>query len=376
MKKEFWPPEITSQFLVCPVPFHMDTYRGCMYNCLYCFARTHTLFSRKNKEKKAFEYLVGNDHEKLRNWISRVLNTEDDYTKANTIALKERMPIRIGGMSDPCPTIERKTKITYNILKVFEEFDYPLKIQTKNPGVLAEFSNEFESPNWVIGVSLMSVDKDFIKVCEPNSPPPKARLKAIEQLCKEDKKVMVKVQPAIYPKILEDLPDLISAIHNSGAFGVSIEGLKLRVMMPEEEQERFKVISDFLGYDLREQYKKEKKTNSDFELRNKKKLEYIKVAHELCQERDMKFYVADNDIGKYGDSLECCGTEFLQDYKIWGCSSRSIYFDNPENCSRKLEQCKDVSFFFNNKRKRYRGKTLKELADKQTRKLKNKFFQI
>lgn len=47
MQEKFWKPTITSQFRVCCVPYHMDTYRGCTYGCLYCFARDLSTFAEE-----------------------------------------------------------------------------------------------------------------------------------------------------------------------------------------------------------------------------------------------------------------------------------------------------------------------------------------
>lgn len=48
VERNFWPPSVTSQFAVCPIPFHFDTYRGCKYACLFCFARDFIRFARRS----------------------------------------------------------------------------------------------------------------------------------------------------------------------------------------------------------------------------------------------------------------------------------------------------------------------------------------
>jgi DNA repair photolyase len=50
ISRNFWRPSVTSQFCVCPIPFHFDTYRGCSYGCLFCFARDFIEFSRRNQD--------------------------------------------------------------------------------------------------------------------------------------------------------------------------------------------------------------------------------------------------------------------------------------------------------------------------------------
>lgn len=112
--------------------------RGCVYNCRYCFARDIVTFARRKSDHKSFSSLIGNRADLLDSWIQRMLAKDFDYTKGSEVALKERIPIKIGANSDPFPPIESKEHITYDTLKVSEKYDYPLEIQTKNPAGLVE----------------------------------------------------------------------------------------------------------------------------------------------------------------------------------------------------------------------------------------------
>jgi len=257
MEKKFWKPSITSQFIHCPIPYHMDTYRGCSFNCSYCFARDFVTFSRRNKigNEKSFSYLVGNRADLLEKWIERTNTKEYDYNKPEEVAFKERIPIKIGATADPFPYAEWKSKITYDILKVFHKFDYPVEIQTKNPAGICDIADDFKNPNWTIAVTLISTDEKFIKVCEPNAPSAKSRLDAIKKLTEKGYKIMIKIQPAIYPKIIEDLPELIKMAKEAGCWAVNIEGLKVRITMPEGEKKIMNKIGDFLGHNIIEYYK-------------------------------------------------------------------------------------------------------------------------
>ena len=126
--KKFWPPSVTSQFRVCPVPFHFDTYRGCRYGCLYCFARDLTEFGRRNKDSVLGKqnYLESNDPIGLLRWCERVNASRYDYEKAEEVAFKERIPVKIGATADPFPPYEKWGRITYNCLRVFGKYDYPV----------------------------------------------------------------------------------------------------------------------------------------------------------------------------------------------------------------------------------------------------------
>jgi len=317
----------------------MDTYRGCMYDCRYCFARDIVTFHRR-KTKKPFTYLVGNRPDLFEKWIKRTMEADYNYDKGEEVAFKECIPLKIGATSDPFPLVEGKEHVTFDMLKVLHTYDYPTEIQTKNPSILADYFDEMDidNPNWIVAVTLISTDEGFLKVCEPNAPSASERLESIKALTKKGINAMVKIQPAIYPKILEDLPDLVKGIKEAGCWAFNMEGLKVRISMMKEEQMILKEISDYLGYDIRETYKKEQRTGSDWELLTRKKKEYTDLAVQLGKKHDIKFFSADNDISA-GDGCECCGTEVLHDYKILN-SLRNSNFETKTPLSSALERCK------------------------------------
>lgn len=334
IERKSWKPTITSQFLHCPVPFKYDSYSGCVANCQYCFARDFVTFSRRNSVHKEFTHLVGNRPDLFEKWIERVEAKEGyDYSKAPEVAWKERIPLKIGTTADPFPPIEREERITYDMLKILHKYDYPTEIQTKFPNILAEYAEDFIGANWTIAVTLMSTDEEFLKVCEPGAPSAKVRLEAVKMLTDMGFNVMFKVQPAIYPKIVEDMPALIKAFKDAGAWAMNMEGLKVRISMPQNEQAIMQKIGDYMDMNIRDFYKNEKKLSgvkggSDYELSPMKKEEYTKVASELAKKYGLKFYNADNHFIDVGDGCECCGTAVLRDYKLLSTDARSEFYGN------------------------------------------------
>jgi len=341
METRFWKPSVTSQFLVCPVPYHMDTYRGCPYGCIFCFARDITTFARRNSEHKEFSYLVGQDTKAFKRWVDRTLAKEYDYNKAEEVAFKERMPIKIGATADPFPYAEKTERVTYDILKILHEIDYPVQMSTKNPEVLADYAHEFDNPNWTVSVSVTTMDLDFHKVVEPYAISPERKMKAIKRLTDMGIKVMIRVHPFIYPKILTDLDDIISEAKKAGCWAFMTEGMKIRVSMPKSEQELFKKLGEAIGIsDLRQFYKDEKnKCGSDYELSISKKEEVLDYCVEIAKKYDIKFFSGDNHWYKVGDGSECCGTSVLRNYKTLGCDKRCMLHGDTRNESKELQKC-------------------------------------
>lgn len=349
---KFWEPSLTSQFRVCPIPFHLDPYGGRVYNCNYCFARDFITFHRR-KSGFPFTYLEWVDPAKFEAWCKKVSKLPHfNYSKGEQVAFKERIPLKIGATSDPFPPIEKELKVTYSVLKTLDKYDYPTEIQTKNPAILLSYANDFirsgwtydpHKPNWIVAVTLISTDDNFLKVAEPNAPSANERLDAIRGLTALGIPVMVKVQPAIYPKIMDDLPDLIKAIARAGVWAFNIQALKIRIAMPKPEQALLKRISDFVGIDLRDYYRGEsqKLDKSYYNLCKSTKMKYITLAQKLAREHDLKFFVADNHMGRVGDGSECCGTQALHNYQIFGNNERTRFFgEMPPYCSKYIGKCK------------------------------------
>jgi DNA repair photolyase len=364
IEKRFWKPEITSQFSICPVPFHLDTYRGCTYGCTYCFARDLIVFARRNQEHKSFSYLVGNDAIGLERYLSNIYEKKEyDYSKASQVAVLERIPMKIGANADPFPIIETGERITFDILKVLEKYDYPVEIQTKNPGVLLEYIEEFKNPNWVIAVTIISIDEGFCKIVEPRAPSVSDRIEAIKKITSYGIPVIVKVQPFIYPKIIDDLPELVKAIKRSGAFAFNLEGLKCKVALNKQEQEIFQTIGDYFGYNMREFLKEESKKDGkggmDYEFSKENKTKVLLLAKELADKNGIRFLNADNlMLEGIADSCECCGTEVLRNYKLFGEDKRSLVYGNTKP-SEPLANC---LYNFGRNKAKWAGLTMKESA--------------
>lgn len=362
IKKKAWHPAVTSQFAVCTIPFHMDTYRGCSYNCAYCFARDFTTFARRNSANKEFTYLECNDPASFKRWVDRTLKADINYDKAEQVAFKERMPLKIGATADPFPPVEKTERVTYDILKTLHEIDYPVQMSTKNPQILASYSEDFKNPNWIVSVSIVTINEEYAKVIEPGAVSPERRFLGIEKLAQQGINVLVRIQPTIYPNIMDELPQMVKRIFDSGAKGFLMEGLKLRVTMPKHEQEIFRKIGDFHGYDIRQWYKDNGTlTGSDWEIPDHYKMDYISLAQELARTFSLKFYCADNIQKKCGDSAECCGTEYLRDYNIFAGTFRNKIFDNTNqgNCCVHFPKCR-VNFV---RSKNFKHLTVEEAAD-------------
>ena len=383
--RRFWAPSVTSQFRICPIPFHFDTYRGCHYGCIYCFARDFIEFQRRNKDgaQKHQAYLEGNDPKGLERWINKVMEIDYDYTKAETVAFKERMPVKIGATADPFPLVELDEHITYDCLKIFDKYDYPVQISTKNPEVFLEYASEFKDSNIALNVSCSFCDDDIARKIEVGAISPTRRFEAIKKLSEMGFKITLRMQPFILPYSEDVAERFVKTIKESGAWAFQTEGLKLRVrvVMPEKERKIYSKIGDVLGFDIISDFKKNGCIEGgDREYSEQEKRRILELFTNLANKYDIKFFNADNLVdNKYGCGDECCGTEFLRNHKIWGGCFRSRAFERTDEVSsEEFGKCL-VNFTRATRQKGVVYKTIKETCDeyfeKETKRLKEEEYK-
>lgn len=342
--RKFWSPSVTSQFRICPIPFHFDTYRGCQYGCLFCFARDFIQFQRRKREgaQSKQSFLEGNSPIGLQKWIDKVNSKEYNYKKAEEVAFKERIPVKIGATADPFPLVEKYEKITYECLKIFDKYDYPVQISTKNPEVFLSYAHEFIGSNIALNVSCSFCDDDIARKIEVGAPSPTRRFDAIKKLSDMGFKITVRIQPFILPYSLEVADKFICKLKECGVWAFQTEGLKLRVMMPEKERIVYEKIGEVFGFDIINDFKNRGEIEGgDRVYCDEDKKRMLKTYNDLAQKYGIKFFNADNLVEKgCGCSAECCGTECLRNYRIWGGSSRSIAFPcDPKKHSNELGKC-------------------------------------
>lgn len=341
--RHFWHPTVTTQFCVCPVPFHFDTYRGCQYGCLFCFARDFIQFSRRNKDEseRKQSFLEGNDPKGLERWCERVLAGGYDYTKADRVAFKERIPVKIGATADPFPMCEQWEHITYDCLKVFGKYDYPVQISTKNPEIFLSYAEDFKGANIALNISCSFCDDDVARKIEVGAISPTRRFDAMKKLSDMGFKITVRIQPFILPYSEKVADRFIKTLKDYGAYGFQTEGLKIRLAMPETEKAIYRRIGEVFGFDILGDFKKNGMIEGGdrcYNIEDKRRM--LQLWTDTANKYGIKFFNADNLIdSRYGCGAECCGTDFLRDHKVWGGSRRSLAFPEGMTPSEEFGKC-------------------------------------
>jgi DNA repair photolyase len=192
-----------------PMDASINPYRGCEHGCIYCYARPY------------HEYLglsAGLDFE------TRI------FVKADAPALlraalmaKSWTPQRIGvsGVTDPYQPIERRLQLTRRCLEVLAEFRNPVVIITKNRLVTRD-SDVLQSlaahRAAQVFISITTLDDDLAQVMEPRASRPALRLAAVRTLAAAGVPVGVMVAPIIPGLTDHEVPAILEAAANAGAF--------------------------------------------------------------------------------------------------------------------------------------------------------------
>lgn len=185
----------------------INPYRGCEHGCSYCYARpTHAnmgLSPGLDFESRLFAKT--NTAEILRKELSR-----PGY-KPSTIAL--------GTNTDPYQPIERRYRITRQILEVLSEFNHPVGIVTKSALVLRDIDilqPMAEKGLAKVALSVTTLDANLSRSMEPRAATPGKRLQALELLSAAGIPTAVMVAPVIPSLNDNEIEAILKAVKVAG----------------------------------------------------------------------------------------------------------------------------------------------------------------
>jgi DNA repair photolyase len=304
------PLSLTSQFFFCGLPLRLDSYRGCAFQCSFCYARYRG-------GNSADPNIVPPDPDTLRRTFERTFLSDQ---VAGTIGqfLRHRVPIHFGGMSDPFQPAERRFGITRKFLETLRDFSYPTVISTRSAEVAsAPFLRLLaQMPFVVIQFSFVSTRSDVAKRLQPHSPSPDKLLAAVETLARSGLNVTCRWQPYV-PRVSEPAREFARRIRDAGARHIAIEHLKLPV---EKHHSLWQVLTSGAGYDLEAHYKSAgaRLDGREWVLPTAAKLPAILALRSATREFGLSFGVADNEIQYLSDSACCCsGVDQFTGFDGW-----------------------------------------------------------
>ena len=188
---------------LCHYPTRLDTYGcGCSHDCKYCYAKSLLEFRGLwNPENPSVANI-----EKIRKKVSK---------------LPKGTVLRLGGMTDCFQPIERKHNVTYETIKILNEYGIHYLIVTKSDLVADDKYIEIMDKNLAhIQISITTTDDELSLQYEKATVPSK-RIEAIEKLQENGFDISVRLSPYI-----PDLVD-IDIINNIKCDKILVEFLRV-----------------------------------------------------------------------------------------------------------------------------------------------------
>jgi DNA repair photolyase len=191
-----------------PFSQSLNPYRGCEHGCVYCFARpSHAYLDLSpGLDFETKLYAKTNAAEMLRKEFSR-----KGYRCA---------PISLGINTDAYQPIERRYRITRQLLEVFAECRHPVSLITKSALILRDIdllAPMAQQGRVTVYVSITSLDNPLSSKLEPRAAAPHTRLKTVQALHEAGIPVGTMVAPII-PMITEhEIEHILEAAYAHGA---------------------------------------------------------------------------------------------------------------------------------------------------------------
>lgn len=211
------------------VPFDqsINAYRGCEHGCVYCYARpTHAYLGLS----------PGLDFE-------TVLFVKHDAAQLLRAELRSPQyrvsPIALGTNTDPYQPIERKFKITRQILEVLAAHDHPVSIVTKSATVERDIDLLVPMAKknlCAVYVSITTLDHTLARYLEPRASAPRRRVEILRRLSAAGIPVGVMVAPVIPALTDSELESIVETAAKAGACWAG----KTLLRLPHEVKDLFK----------------------------------------------------------------------------------------------------------------------------------------
>lgn len=204
--------------------FSLNPYQGCEHGCVYCYARN---------SHEYWGYSSGLDFERK---ILVKRNAVELLEKKLCSKKWEAKPIILSGNTDCYQPIEKKLRITRQLLETFLKYKHPVGIITKNALVQRDMDilRELAADNLVkVTLSVTSLSEDTRRILEPRTASIKKRLETIEKLSGANIPVSVMMAPIIPAINSHEIMPLVKEISQRGALSVGYTIVRLNGAIAE-----------------------------------------------------------------------------------------------------------------------------------------------
>lgn len=297
-------PRWTNEISDCSLPMTFDTYSNCAFGCIYCFSQ----YQRGTGDGK-YAYQHKQVHSVNPQRVRAIFTGEKQCQF--TPWIQARRPFQWGGLSDQFDGFERKYGITLELMKFFREMNYPISFSTKSDWVFFDprYTAIFDgADNWHMKFSIITLDETKAKQIERGVPSPARRLAAMREYSRLSRGgTTLRLRPFLIGVSNADYKDLIVAAHDAGADSVSTEFFCLEARYTPQSKANFDRISEIVGFDIFEFYKRYSEGQGYLRLNRKIKAQYFQEMETLCGKLGMKLYISDAHYKERCAGSCCCG---------------------------------------------------------------------
>ena len=167
------------------IDFVVNPYVGCQHGCIYCYAEFMIRFTGHKGDK----------------WGQFLDIKRFDLKKIKPQKYNGKK-ILLSSVTDPYIPSELKYQNTRKTLEALLGTKAEITILTKSKFVERDIELFKEFENIEIGISISTLDEDFVKIIEPGASRPKERLNVVKKLYENDLKTYIFISP-FFPGITD-----------------------------------------------------------------------------------------------------------------------------------------------------------------------------
>lgn len=307
---------LTSQINFCQVPLRLDSFNQCSFSCSYCFAKSRGGYRGERGLQVARAGSLDKRFRRISNGL--IASAVDEF-------LNRRIPIQLGGMTDPLSSFERRSGTTLEVLRVLAREKYPTLISTKSADFLDErYIDLLQQGNFLVRFSISVVRPSDRSKIERGTPSPAALFKVIRTLAATGINCAVRFQPII-PGHEQFAFDLLRRAKTAGAKHITTEYLKLPF---DDLDAGICKLSDASSSTLLDLFRRGNATvqGRELVLPASYKAGFLSEVGRSAHELGLTIGYGDNEFLPYSDGRSCCnGADlYLDNFNLFESNSASL----------------------------------------------------
>ncbi|MEI8349565.1 MAG: radical SAM protein [Candidatus Omnitrophota bacterium] len=194
-----------AKLCTCPQKYSVSAYVGCGHGCRYCYASSYIINFFSPRPKKNFLVQLRKEIKKL---------------PANAI-------LTIANSSDPYQPLEKKLKLTRELIKTVRNVPAQVQLVTKSSLITRDMDIFKDYKNIVVSFTITTLNQKLANKLEPFVPQIEEKLKAIE-LLSHITFVACRFDPLIYPLNTGEIKKMVRELKMRGVKQIITSTYKIK----------------------------------------------------------------------------------------------------------------------------------------------------